>query len=175
VENRPIIKLELYPLDRVFEIVCPVIIAFLWIYTIMSYSQLPDTIPTHFNASGKVDGYGSKMTILLLPVIGTVLYIAMTIINMYPHIFNYPVNITNENAKKQYTYATRLIRYLKTTIILTFSFIVYKSVTTATGSSEGLGIGFLPFFLGLVFIPLIIYFFKTFRKGNKVKDNLYFK
>lgn len=44
-----------------------------WIYTIISYSNLPETIAVHFNGAGKADGYGSKNTIWLAPIIFTLL------------------------------------------------------------------------------------------------------
>jgi uncharacterized membrane protein len=37
-------------------------------YVIPAYNQAPNTIPIHWNAAGKIDGYGSKATLLIWPV-----------------------------------------------------------------------------------------------------------
>ena len=38
-------------------------------YAYYIYPSLPDTIPTHFNASGEADAWGSKDSIFMLPII----------------------------------------------------------------------------------------------------------
>jgi len=38
-------------------------------YAYYLYPSLPQTIPTHFNASGEADAWGDKSTIYLLPTI----------------------------------------------------------------------------------------------------------
>ena len=37
--------------------------------TAIVYTQLPRTIPIHWNIQGKVDGYGTKATLLIVPVV----------------------------------------------------------------------------------------------------------
>ncbi len=164
MEVRPKIKIERTPTDNILEIMGWVALAGLWILTLVNYSDLPDTIPTHFNGAGKVDNYGGKATLFMLPIIATLAYIGLTVLNNYPHIFNYPTKLTAENALRQYTSATRMIRYLKFVIVLVFSLIVFMTLRTAAGESEGLGAWFLPFTLGLIFIPLGIFVIQSFRK-----------
>ncbi|MEJ7680836.1 MAG: DUF1648 domain-containing protein [Segetibacter sp.] len=163
METRPRIKIELSQTDKLIEFLGWLTLLLLVGLTLYSYSNLPDTIPIHFNGSGQVDNYGSKSTIISLPVIGTVLFIGLTMLNKYPHIFNYPVNITADNAFKQYTTATRIIRCLKFSIALIFTSIVFMTYTTATGKTSGLGTWFLPLTLGLIFIPQTFLLFKSFK------------
>ncbi|KYP16045.1 DUF1648 domain-containing protein [Flavihumibacter sp. CACIAM 22H1] len=42
-----------------------------WILALIEYPQLPDTIPSHFNAKGVVDGYSNKATVFLLPAVAS--------------------------------------------------------------------------------------------------------
>lgn len=163
MEERPVIKLEWTFLDRILEITGGVALMVLWILVIVKYSGLPDTIPTHFNALGQIDGYGGKVTLLILPIIVTVIFIGLTILNRFPHVFNFAVSITHENALKQYTNATRFIRYLKLVIVLIFGIIAFNMVQNAQGNAEGMGIWVLPLMLGLIFIPLIIYIGWSFK------------
>jgi uncharacterized membrane protein len=164
MEVRPKIKIELTPSDNILEIMGWVALIGLWILILVNYSNLPETIPTHFNGAGKVDSYGNKATLFMLPIIATVAYIGLTVLNNYPHIFNYPTKLTAENALRQYTNATKMIRYLKLVIVLVFSLIVFMTLRTAAGQSDGLGAWFLPFTLGLIFVPLGIFVIQSFKK-----------
>ena len=65
MEPRPKLKLELTRIDKVFEFVGWLSIVAIWVLTIANYTSLPDTIPIHYNATGKADGFGGKATISL--------------------------------------------------------------------------------------------------------------
>jgi uncharacterized membrane protein len=163
MEERPKIKLELTTADKIFESIGWFLIIAIWGLTITNYSNLPDTIPTHYNGAGQADGFGGKATILTLPLIATILFIGLTILNKFPHVFNYPTNITQDNAFRQYTNATRLIRYLKLIIVFIFGLIAFKTIQNANGKADGLGVWFLPMTMGLIFIPLIYFVIKSFK------------
>ena len=164
MEIRPKTKIERTPSDNILEIMGWVALVGLWILILVNYSNLPDIIPTHFNGAGKVDNYGGKATLFMLPIIATLAYIGLTVLNNYPHIFNYPAKVTAENALRLYSNATRMIRYLKFVIVLVFTLIVFMTLRTAAGESEGLGAWFLPFTFGLIFIPLGIFVVQSFKK-----------
>lgn len=161
MEERPKIKLEWTKTDALFEIIGWLFVVSVWIITSTAYATLPAIIPTHFNGAGVADGFGGKATIFTLPLISTILFIGMTILNQFPHVFNYPTEITAENALSQYTNATRMIRYLKVIIVFIFGLIDYKTIQHALGSTIGLGIWFLPLTLGLIFIPLGYFVYKS--------------
>ncbi|MBM2814755.1 MAG: hypothetical protein HW421_1517 [Ignavibacteria bacterium] len=161
--DRPKIEIILSESDRLVETLARVSLIILWGLTIYYYRLLPDTIPIHFNAAGNPDDYGTKLTIFLLPLIGTILFIGLTILNKYPHKFNYPVEITPDNLLKQYTVATKLIRFLKLIIIIIFILINILSCMTALGKTSGLGWWFLPLSLIMVFGTVIFYFFSAFK------------
>lgn len=163
MQQRPKIKLELTTADIIFEIAGWFLVLAVWGFTITNYSILPETIPTHYNAAGQADGFGGRSTIFTLPLLATILFVGMTILNRFPHIFNYPLNITQENAYIQYSNATRLIRYLKLILIVIFGFIVFLTIQNSKGEANGLGIWFLPFSIGLIFIPLAYYVVRSFK------------
>ncbi|MGW8124079.1 DUF1648 domain-containing protein [Roseivirga echinicomitans] len=162
--GRPRIKLRLSVLDKVMEVLGWLLLIGIWVLTLDSYPNLPDTIPIHFNAAGKPDGFGSKWNILTLPVIASVLFIGMSILNKYPHVFNYPESITEEYALKSYTMATRLIRVLKLVLVIIFGMIVYSTLQNINGKADGLGPWFMPLTLGMIFIPIVYYLIKAMRK-----------
>jgi uncharacterized membrane protein len=164
MQARPKLKLELTPVDKTVEIIGWVTIVVVWVMTMANYQNLPDIIPSHYNISGKADGFGGKITILFLPLISTIFYIGMTIINRFPHVFNYPTAITNENVLKQYTNATRLIRYLKLIMVSIFGLLTYKTIQHANEPSQGLGYWFLPIAILLITTPMVYLAAKYLKK-----------
>jgi uncharacterized membrane protein len=165
-EERPKITLILTPSDKLVEVLGWLILLALWGLTISHYSSLPDTIPTHFNGAGEADGFGSKASIIGLPVIETLLFFGLTVLNRYPHIFNYPTAITEDNALRLYTLATRMLRYLKLVLVLVFGGIEFMTIQHATGEASGLGVWFLPLTLVLIFIPLIYFVINSLKKSH---------
>lgn len=166
MNDRPKIKLERTATDRAVEILGWTALLALWTLTIINYSSLPDTIPIHYNGAGQADGFGGKGNILTLPFMATVLFTGLSVLNRYPHVFNYPTPITKENAVRQYTIATRMIRYLKLIVVVIFGLIVLQTVRNVNGQISGLGVGFLSLIAGLIFIPLICFVIKS-RKTAK--------
>lgn len=165
-QARPIIKLELTALDKGLEVSGWALLVVTWVLVLVSFSALPETIPVHYNFAGEADGFGNKWNLLTLPGIASVLFIGMTILNWYPHIFNYPATITDENAVQYYKMGTQLIRVLKLVIVLIFGLITVQTLQNAHGNEEGLGSWFLPVTLGLIFIP-IVFFLVRMIKLNK--------
>lgn len=128
MSDRPKLKIELTTFDKILEILGWIFIIALWSITIISYNQLSDIIPTHFNLKGEVDGYGEKWTIFLVASIATILFLAMSYLNKFPHRFNYLTVITKDNALRQYTIATRVIRFLKILMVAIFLLTTYQTI-----------------------------------------------
>ena len=165
MNKRPRIKLQLKQTEKVLEIVGWVSVVGIQALPLKNCSILPEIIPIHFNGAGKADGFGNKTHIFVLPIISTLLFIGLTILNKHPHIFNYPSQITKENAVDQYTNATRMMRVLKLVIVLLFGLIVFKTIQNVNGHADGLGTWFLPFTIGL-FIMLTLYFLMMSMKDK---------
>jgi uncharacterized membrane protein len=163
--GRPKIKLIPTTADKLVDLLGWLILLALWTLTITNYSSLPDTIPTHFNATGEADGFGSKVSLIALPVIATLLFIGLTVLNRYPQSFNYPTTITKDNALQQYTLATKMLRYLKLVLVLIFGGIEFMTIQNATGKAAGLGVWFLPLTLIMVFLPLIYFVIHSLKKS----------
>lgn len=72
--------------DKIVEIIGWLALLTVWALTITSYSDLPDIIPTHYNGAGEIDGFESKVNILILPLIATFFFVGITILNKFPHI-----------------------------------------------------------------------------------------
>lgn len=164
MSKRPRIKIPLNAFDKVLEIAGWIGVGAIWLLVKLSYEHLPDIIAIHYDATGTPDNFGGKGTLFTLPILATILYVGLTILNRFPHVFNYPTKITEENALMQYTSATKLIRWLKFAVVLLFSLIAYQTVRSSKGETDGLGACFLPFTLFLMFFPIAIYLVKSLKK-----------
>lgn len=91
METRPKIKIELTATEKVLELAGWILIAAVWLLTITNYNDLPEIIPVHYNGAGQADGFGEKSTIWTLPLIATILFVGMTILNKFPHILCYKI------------------------------------------------------------------------------------
>ncbi|MEO5942802.1 MAG: DUF1648 domain-containing protein [Ferruginibacter sp.] len=168
METRPKIKLALSKLDNNVELTSKIFLVVMWSLTLYTFLKLPTTVPIHFNGTGQADRYGNKMTLLILPVLATIIYFGLTQLNKYPHIFNYMTKINDDNAEKQYTIATRMLRFLKLSILLIFSLVILFTYLTTIGVANGLGFWFLPLTFGLLLIPTIICISQSLKKKNNV-------
>jgi len=99
---------------------------------------LPDTIPTHFGASGRPDGGGPKSTVWFIPVLNIALYALLTVVTKFPHISNYPVTVTEGNAPRLYRLYSSLMRWTKLWIVWMFTLIERSTIDVAMGKSSGL-------------------------------------
>ena len=168
MNKRPRIKLQLNQTDKILEIVGWISVVGIWALPLINYSILPEIIPIHFNGAGKANGFGNKTHIFILPIISTLLFIGLTILNKHPHIFNYPSQITKENAVHQYTNATRMIRVLKLVIVVLFGLIVFRKIQIVNGHADGLGTWFLPLTMGMIFIPMLYFLIKSLKKKTTI-------
>lgn len=159
--TRPKRKISPDKYDKILEVASAVFLFILLVLPLYYYPTLPDVIPNHFNASGEPDGYGSKISIWFMPIIGLVIYITMIFLNRYPHVFNYTIEITESNAAYQYRQATKLIRILNLLVTGLFSYIVYNMIQSAQNGSGGLGTWFMPCVIVGSLAPIVWYLIKA--------------
>lgn len=142
--GRPKIKVPLEGIDIIIDILSATILILMIAYTYISYSGLPETIPSHFNAKGEVDGYSEKIMLWMLPAIGVIMFFGLYVMNKFPHLHNYMVNITDDNALKNYRMSTRIIRFVSLFTMLIFGIIVYSIVESAKGNNSDMNSWILP-------------------------------
>lgn len=161
--SRPKLKIEPTPTDKVVEFAAAVGLGFAIASAAFYYPMLPKTIPTHFGVSGAVDGWGPKSTLLMLPVIALIMYILFSVVCRFPHTFNYPVPITDENAERQYRIGLSAIRWLKMEIIWMFAYLNWQTIQVTLGKAKGLGLTFTFVPLGAIIVTTIVLVVKAYR------------
>lgn len=153
--KQPNINLSPTPLDRCLDGISFLLLLALLGTTFYYYKLLPETIPTHFNASGEPDAFGDKSSIFLFAGIAVLIYVVLYIYKDKPHLYNYPTAITEENAPEYYNKASKMMRFLNLVNILIFFYLQYQTIQTALGSSDGLGSYFLVITLVVSLLPLL--------------------
>lgn len=154
--NRPKVHIEKTTLTKFADILGNAGILVMILLVALNWGSLPDTVPTHFNGAGDADGWGSKFTLLILPVIAIFLHILLGVVERKPHLHNYPVRLTEENAPLFYAESVKIINLTKNIIALMFAYITFHIIRGALNGSDQLNIIGLAIFIILLFLVIIV-------------------
>jgi hypothetical protein len=162
LKPRPILELPRSGVERALEgasivglLACFGVVAWFW-------ARLPGRVPMHFNAAGRVDGWGPKASLLAVPAVAAGIYLGLTVLGRFPHLYNYPWPITPDNAERQYRLARLLTVSLKLNVIVIFLDLTLVICRAARGQGA-LGSWFLPVAVGAVFAGLGTYIAAAYR------------
>jgi len=103
-------------IDIILEIICIVGIGLIIYLIIITFPELPERIPKHWDYKGKPDQWGGKSNFLTIPVITIMIYIMLTIIprlSMYLFKVKYPYTYEKTNS----TQLLRILRLFKTVMV----------------------------------------------------------
>jgi hypothetical protein len=141
---RPKIKLPYTAPEKLLQVGAALLLLAGIALTVSSMGALPARIPTHFGFDGNPDGWGGKNSLFLLPILSAVFYAGLTELERVPWVYNYPVEITEENAPGQYRVGRLMIEWMKLVVLAIYSYLQWQTVEGAKGLSHGLGAWFLP-------------------------------
>jgi uncharacterized membrane protein len=157
--QRPVLDIPFTRFERLLEGVCILSLISFFGLIAWKYPQLPATVPQNFGPSGQPEAWGDKSAVLILCLVIIALYTMLTMLSKHPHVFNYPFALNEHNIEDQYRLARTLISSLKLEIISIFLFTGWKMIQVSLGQANGLGIYFLPTFVGLLFGTFFIYLY----------------
>ncbi len=164
VNERPVLKIKWLPLDYVLEFTAAFLLISTWYFVIINYQNLPEKITIHFNLNGEADGYSSKSGIWAMPIITFLLWMLLSILNQFPHIFNFPYKLNKENIETQYRLAQRFMRFIKIWICSIFLFSVYSIQESSISANFKMNNGIFVI-LGSIFVLMSVYIY--FTRKNK--------
>ncbi|AGK95990.1 DUF1648 domain-containing protein [Clostridium pasteurianum] len=162
-EKRPVLKLKYSISEKIIFALTVLILISDFILIAIYWRNMPSIIPTHFNFSGKPDGWGGRGSLLVVPITNLFIFILLAVLSKFPHIGNYPVNITEKNAKYQYSNARKLMIVMNLEIVCLFFYIFLSEIYSALDKSNGPGILFLPVFLLVIFGTTAYFAIKMYR------------
>jgi len=129
-------------------------------------SHLPGRVPTHFDAAGNPNAWGSPMGMILPPVLALGLYLLMSVVARFPAAFNYPVRVTRQNIQRLQSVTLDMIAWLKTELICLFTLLQWALVQAARTGSGSLFPKILPFFIAAIFATIAWHFIAMFRAAR---------
>ena len=109
-------------INRIANIICVIIIATMVVLLLLNWNSLPDKVPTHFTFDGTPDGFGDKSALIREPVIAVVIFVLISVVQHFPQIWNFPVQLTAENMEREYLIASIMLNTLK--VLLTSLFLI---------------------------------------------------
>ena len=95
-----ILKFQRGKFDIILNGLCLIILVSTILFLILTWSKIPDKVPMHYDFAGNIDRWGSKLEILILPIITWIMYVFMTIIEKFPEAWNTGVKVTEENIER---------------------------------------------------------------------------
>ncbi len=101
--------------------------------------------------------------IWVMPILFTAIYIGLTYLERIPHLYNYPVEVTESNKQMQFLISTRMLRLLKVQIVGFLFFGKWSMMATAMGEREGLYPLLTPIFIGGLTLTVILGLILMFR------------
>lgn len=130
-----------------------------------AWGALPEHIPSHFGAAGSPDAYGSKGNVTLPAVLALVMYVLFSLVQRTsPRKYNYPVDISADNAVEHYRAARQWLAVVKVAICLALACGTWLTVQVALGHRQGLGVWFVPGTLMALLSPVVWYASTTYRR-----------
>lgn len=124
-------------------------------YLIINWNNIGDNVASHYNSVGQIDSWGSKSSLIILPIITMIVNASMSGVLFFPQALDIPIKLTEENYVKVYELTRDLMNFTKIAINISFLYI-----TLMSANRKPLGTWFLPIFLIIIFMPISIYYIK---------------
>lgn len=93
----------------IFEVLFVLLLIITWVMIVRFLSSAPDIVPSHFDATGQANRYGSKYAILFPCVITSVVGFCLMLGAYFPNSINMPIRVSTP---RQYTWVIRMTRIL---------------------------------------------------------------
>jgi len=159
--NLPRLTIAKSNLERWHDGIAILLLLFSFIYLIVKWSDLPQTIAIHFNGSGEADRWGGKASLIILPILALVLFVGLTLLRKIPHQFNYMTTITEQNAPYQYKSSIHLLSWVKLEIVALFTYVQWAVIQNASGGVSSLGVWLLPVIFVILIGTIVFYVIKS--------------
>lgn len=138
----------------VFEIAFVIIAIIVWGIIIWMIHRAPDIVPTHFDASGKANAYGSPAGVAIPCIILTIGAVVCMAIAYFPRHINMPFKITNV---RQVELAIRFSRVMGITFLLIPLSVAYMMLGMSSPSPTPFLVVFGLLFLEIIYFSIVIY------------------
>ena len=112
------------------------------------WTNIPETVPTHFDVLGRADAYGSKESLIAEVAIMAALFLLLAVVERFPSVWNFPVKVTAENKARLFAKGFAMIGAMKVLMVCMFINIGLSSIVA--------NYPLWPLYLLLVLITVVI-------------------
>ena len=123
-------------------------------FVLLRWQSLPEQIPTHFDAAGQADAYGSKGSLIMLLLTAWGLYALITVTSFFPSTWNVP----GKNRPAGLRAAADTLAVMRVQFAFMFAWLLFCSAV-----GRDLGVWFLPVTLGGITLNLAICIVRALR------------
>ncbi|AWK03199.1 hypothetical protein HYN56_02775 [Flavobacterium crocinum] len=117
-----------------------------------NYSEIPETVASHIDITGKVDGYSHKNALWISSIVNLFILVVLGLLIKNPKYANYPVELTDENRENVYKKMQLFLAAIAIITTLFFSYMIFKAI--------GLEKNYIYLIIYVIAVPIftIIYF-----------------
>ncbi len=134
-----------------------------WLYVIVSYPDLPDTIAVHFDGAGNPNGYNNKKSIWLAPIMMTLLSAFMFVGAKKPQQFDLSNKIKNqEDAIK-----SSLLLLFSGLLLSSLAFLIAHSMIATSINKDNNPKWVFPVVIVLIIVYVILALYVQFKPSKK--------
>ena len=152
-------KFHIRKIDIIVYALCLAAVIGMFVYAAASRSTLPEQIPTHYSLLGKINGYGSRNSIFMMPGVLLVMLPAIIITGMFPAAWNLPhVKVTKTNAP----YITACVHNMMDVMLLTIT-ATMTAFFVCQVRNTNVPVFILPLMLVLFLVNIVYCIIKTGR------------
>lgn len=131
-----------------------------WVYIIANYANLPETIAVHFDGKGQPNGYNSKSSIWIAPILFTALAIGFMLGAKNPKLLDISNKITN---KKEEIASSKILLLSSLLLSVILVIIVFSMIHTSLHKNATTNwiVPSLVISIGMFFVAYIYIYLKS--------------
>lgn len=134
-------------------------------YATYSFTNLPNTIPIHFDIDGKPNGWGEKYTFFFIPLINLALVGFMATVRKNPFSYlNLPIRLSSNNLKERVKLGRELLDLISICISTLFFFIELDIVKSSQNPLSSNSIFFIIISIVASILGLAAYYTNKINK-----------
>ena len=154
--NFDIQKVKVYRTKEatIFEVVFAIVAIVVWGIIIWLVHRAPDIVPTHFDASGKPNDYGSPEGVTIPCVLLMIGAIICMVCAYFPRHINMPFKITNI---RQVELAIRMLRMMGVTFLLIPLAVAYTMLGMSSPTAVPIIAVIVLLFIEIILFTILIY------------------
>lgn len=151
-------KIPRSPYDRLVNVVGVCSLGGTTAWLLAAWKQIAARIPVHYDLRGHVDRMAGKGSLWVLMAVGWVMFLALSVVEHFPQIWNTGVQVTLKNQERVYRTLKNMLGTLKLIIAVLFSYLVFQSAFGGNLPPQ-----FLPLFLLVTLGSLAFFLVRLIR------------